>query len=72
MSDLANRLQQLFVPPPIPLRVPETKVLKHGDYMNVQLRTNPNDTDSSKYKMDIPFFKDGTPEECVQLGVSRL
>jgi hypothetical protein len=55
-----------FIPPPIPLRVPETKVLRHGDYMNVQLRANPNDADSSKYKMDIPFFKDGTPEEYVQ------
>jgi hypothetical protein len=34
--------------------------------MNITLRTNPADDQSSKYKKDIPFFKDGTPEEYVQ------
>jgi hypothetical protein len=55
-----------FIPPPIPLRIPEKKVLEHGQYMNVMLRMNPADDQSSKYKKTIPFFKDGTPEEYVQ------
>jgi hypothetical protein len=55
-----------FIPPPIPLCVPKTMVLEHSQYVHVTLRMNPADENSSKYKKDIPFFKDGTPDEYLQ------
>jgi hypothetical protein len=68
MALVTNILKGIkFIPPPTPLHIPETKVLEHGQqHMNVTLRTNPVDKNSSKYKKDIPFLKDGTPEEYLQ------
>jgi hypothetical protein len=34
--------------------------------MNIMLRMNPVDENSSKYKKDMYFYKDGTPEEYCQ------
>jgi hypothetical protein len=56
-----------FIPPPTPFHVPEKRVVEHGQHMNATLvRTNPADENLSKCKKDIPFFKDGNPEECLQ------
>ena len=60
---ITTKSQTKFIPPPIALAVPAVKALEKGQYMTVELRSNPAAANSAKYKKDIPFYKDGTPEE---------
>ena len=52
-----------YIAPPVPLRKPEAKLLAKGTYLNIELLANPDEEHSPKYKKDVPFFSDGTPEE---------
>ena len=52
-----------FLPPPIPLERPEVKKLQKDEYLVMKLRSIPNKSTSPVYELNVPYFKDGTPEE---------
>ena len=52
-----------FLPPPIPLDCAVTKDLNKDDYLTMKLQLIPNKTTSPIYKLNVPYFKDSTPEE---------
>eukprot|EP00957_Ditylum_brightwellii_P113570 8659001-Ditylum_brightwellii.AAC.2 len=45
---------------------PQARQLKHGQYHTHKLCTTPVDTILHIYKLSIPFFNDGTPEEWIK------
>lgn len=51
---------------PIPLERPKQPVPDPEDMYKAELRTVPNDPDSPKSSIHIPYFKDGTPEELLK------
>ena len=52
-----------FLPPPIPLERPKIKKLQRDKYLVMKLRSIPNKSTSPVYELNVPYFKDGTPEE---------
>ena len=52
-----------FLPPPIPLERPENKALQKDEYLVMKLRSIPNKSTSPVYELNVPYFKDGTPED---------
>ena len=52
-----------FLPPPIPLERPEAKTLQKDEYLVMKLRSIPSKSTSPVYELNVPYFKDGTPEE---------
>eukprot|EP00957_Ditylum_brightwellii_P001046 82738-Ditylum_brightwellii.AAC.1 len=50
----------------IALTRPTPKTLKRSQYHTYRLRTTPADTNSHTYKLAIPFFDEGTPEEWIK------
>ena len=52
-----------FLPPPIPLDCPEPKELEKDQYMTFKLKTNPASRNSAEYSLNVPYFRDGSPEE---------
>eukprot|EP00957_Ditylum_brightwellii_P058460 4433181-Ditylum_brightwellii.AAC.1 len=47
----------------IPFPRPAPRQLKHGQFHSYKLRTTPADATSPIYKLSVPFFDGGTPEE---------
>eukprot|EP00957_Ditylum_brightwellii_P049240 3736480-Ditylum_brightwellii.AAC.1 len=47
----------------IPFPRPEPRNLEKGQYHTYKLCTTPVDPTSPVYKLSIPFFDEGTPEE---------
>ena len=48
----------------IPLERPEKKSLEKGQYEQLTLYNNPSTPDTSTtFKIDVPYFGTGTPEE---------
>ena len=45
---------------------PTPRNLKRDRFHTYKLRTTPADTDSPTYKLSIPFFDEGTPEEWIK------
>ena len=54
-----------FLPPPIPLDRSITKTLNKDDYLTMKLQLIPNKSTSPVYKLNVPYFKDGTPKELI-------
>ena len=54
-------------PPVIPFEKAGKKELNKGDYLNLKYWTNPNDPKNlQQYKLPIPFFSNGLPEEWLE------
>eukprot|EP00957_Ditylum_brightwellii_P177981 13556719-Ditylum_brightwellii.AAC.1 len=49
----------------IPFLRPELRNLEKGQYHTYKLHTTPVDTTSPVYKLSVPFFDEGTPEEWI-------
>eukprot|EP00957_Ditylum_brightwellii_P118728 9055534-Ditylum_brightwellii.AAC.1 len=45
---------------------PTPKPLEHGQFHTYKLCTTPADVTSPLYKLFVPLFKSGTPEEWIQ------
>eukprot|EP00957_Ditylum_brightwellii_P092706 7059242-Ditylum_brightwellii.AAC.1 len=45
---------------------PTPRQLKCGQFHTYKLRTTPSDTNSPTYKLSIPFFDEGLPEEWIK------
>eukprot|EP00957_Ditylum_brightwellii_P115478 8808586-Ditylum_brightwellii.AAC.1 len=45
---------------------PSPRNLKCGQFHTYKLRTTPADTSSPTYKLSIPFFDEGLPEEWIK------
>eukprot|EP00957_Ditylum_brightwellii_P152212 11588439-Ditylum_brightwellii.AAC.1 len=45
---------------------PTLRNLERGQYHMYKLRTTPADTDLPTYKLSIPFFDKGSPEEWIK------
>ena len=58
-----NKRKLGFLPPPIPLECPTNKTLQKDEYLVMKLQLVPNMSTSPVYKLNIPYFKDGTPEK---------
>ena len=52
-----------FLPPPILLKRPEPKELEKDEYMTFKLKTNLASRNSAEYSLNVPYFRDGSPEE---------
>ena len=52
-----------FCPPPVLLKPTEQSEPKKGDFLKIALRTNPTDSSSDTYSLNIRHFRTGTPEE---------
>jgi hypothetical protein len=52
---------------PIMLERPSSKTLSSSRLFKAELRTNPADVDSAKNTISFPYFKDGSPEELIDL-----
>ena len=50
-------------PPPIPLMVPEETKKEKGEFLKLDLRSDPTNEDSETYSFSIKFFNFGTAEE---------
>ena len=59
-----------FLPPPIPLERPTNKVLQKDEYLVMKLRSVPNKSNSPVYELNVPYFKDGTPEEWMKFLIN--
>ena len=53
--------------PPIPLIREEREPREKDDFLTMTLLTNPSDKDSHKFKLEVPYFEDGSPEELLEL-----
>ena len=64
--------KEALMHPVIPLeRLKERRVPKH-ELIVFNLKTNPGDTNSTQYEMNIPIYKDGaSPEDLLMLLRSR-
>eukprot|EP00957_Ditylum_brightwellii_P033693 2553834-Ditylum_brightwellii.AAC.1 len=49
----------------IKLTKPTPRQVERGQFHMYKLRTNLADTTSPTYKLSIPFFEEGTPEEWI-------
>ena len=56
-----------YVTPPIGLHRPAKKDLRKDEVLEFTLRTNPTVEASPSYKLTVPFFSRGTPEELLLL-----
>lgn len=64
LSGAAAAQNRRKIPPPVPLVPDKPKtVLAKGSYLSMELLSSPGVDGSSKFKKDVAFFKDGTPEE---------
>eukprot|EP00957_Ditylum_brightwellii_P049349 3744064-Ditylum_brightwellii.AAC.1 len=45
---------------------PTPRQIEHGQFHTYKLRTNPADATSPIYKLSVPFFGKGTPEEWIK------
>eukprot|EP00957_Ditylum_brightwellii_P032550 2466374-Ditylum_brightwellii.AAC.1 len=50
----------------IPFPRPEPRNLERGQFYTYKLRTTPTNATLSVYKLSIPFFDEGTPEEWIK------
>eukprot|EP00957_Ditylum_brightwellii_P072397 5502277-Ditylum_brightwellii.AAC.1 len=50
----------------IAFQQPQAKQLEQGQYHTYKLCTTPADDTSPIYKLSIPFFDNGTPEEWIK------
>ena len=50
-------------PPPIPLMVPEETKKEKGEFLKLDLRSDPTNEDSETYSFSIKFFNFGTAED---------
>eukprot|EP00957_Ditylum_brightwellii_P141589 10786609-Ditylum_brightwellii.AAC.1 len=50
----------------IPFQRPAPRNLEKGQYHTYKLRTNPADPTSPIYKLAVPFFDEGMPEEWIK------
>ena len=53
---------------------PEPKELEKDDYMIFKLKTDPSSKNSTEYSLNVPYFRDGSPEEWLKfvLNLKRL
>ena len=58
-----NDQQSGFLPPPIPLERPAPKILQKDKYLVMKLQSDPKKSSSPIYKLNIPYFKNGTVKE---------
>eukprot|EP00957_Ditylum_brightwellii_P174728 13304326-Ditylum_brightwellii.AAC.1 len=58
----------------IPFPRPAPRQLKRGQFHTYKVRTTPADATSPIYKLSIPFFDEGTPEESIKFrrGLAAL
>eukprot|EP00957_Ditylum_brightwellii_P150882 11488696-Ditylum_brightwellii.AAC.1 len=49
----------------IPFLRPAPRQLERGQFHAYKLRTSPTDPTSPIYKLSVPFFDDGLPEEWI-------
>eukprot|EP00957_Ditylum_brightwellii_P166100 12645821-Ditylum_brightwellii.AAC.1 len=49
----------------IPFKRADVKPLEHGQFHTYKLRTTPADPTPPLYKLSLPFFKEGSPEEWI-------
>lgn len=59
----ANSSNRKTRPPPIPFERPEARKLGKDECLMYKLRTDPENEESAKYDLTIPFFKSGTCEQ---------
>ena len=52
-----------FPAPPIPLERPDPKELGKSSYIELKLRSVPENVDSALYTLTVPYFRSGTSEE---------
>ena len=63
---LLTSMKREYALPPIPLIKPEPKEVDKRESMKLDLKYNPNNTQSAMYSMKVKFFKQGTPVEWVE------
>ena len=51
--------------PPIPLEQPDSKEMKKGTFITIELKSMPAAKNSQVYKREVPYFEQGTPEEFI-------
>ena len=51
------------VPPPISMERPKAKTLSKGEYIRMNLTATTGAEKDTSYTVDVPYFKNGTPEE---------
>ena len=54
-----------YIAPAIKLLRPTKKELRKDEALEFELRTNPTADKSPSYKLTVPYFADGTPEELI-------
>eukprot|EP00957_Ditylum_brightwellii_P012351 932766-Ditylum_brightwellii.AAC.1 len=50
----------------IPFPRPDPRNLERGQFHTYKLRTTPADATSPVYKLSVPFFNEGNPEEWIK------
>ena len=56
-------IQSPLVNPVIDLKRLLEKVLKKGEYTAIKCHNTPGDNDSGSYKINLPYYRRGSPEE---------
>ena len=57
---------QNYIPPPIPLRVQEETKPGKGEFVKIDLKSNPTNEDSKTYSFQIKLVSHATPEEILK------
>ena len=65
-----NNRKTGFPPPPIPLEQSAYKDLQKDDYLTMKLWSIPNKSNSPVYKLNVPYYKDRTPEEWLKFLIN--
>ena len=59
------RIQSPLVNPIIDLERPLEKMLKKGEYKTIKCHNTPCDDNSGCYEINLPYYRGGSPEECL-------
>ena len=51
--------------PPLPLQPEDLQEPKKGEYVKLDLRSNPTDENSETFAVDVRFFDSGTPRQWI-------
>ena len=53
------------IAPPIPMERPPPKNYSKTDSLTYKLKSTPGQADSATYKLTVPFFSTGSPEDII-------
>ena len=61
-----EKQRKILVSPPIPLEIPSEKKKEKGEFIKIDLKSNPSDADSKTYSFSIQLLYKATPEEILK------